>query len=628
MYHKNKKSYGYGGTIKQRLGGTVDYGLGGAALKFGSNLVQNLQQGKKLGDGLLQGTLQGVGKAAITPGSGIGAGAQLAGNLLQGANNPLLQKVGQGLDVASNFAPGGGGIAGAVGDVAGLVGGGAGAAGAAGAQGQGLVNTIANLAGQGGGAGGQGVGNLLNLASNFLGEQGMAVPLKNKNFMKHSMAAGGYGSPRMRAAAGIKLMKRGGMPKVYAQGGTKTPPVHDLANIRLLQNFGTESGVPTNEFYLRQGDDQYTPIATGNAALRDMLGEERFFEYMNSIGMTPKTDAGGKQIGFDRMQLVDDLDPYERATKAFTEEFYGNQDDRSSLQRDHYKTFVDAVGPHELEQTGGEIGPGGTRYGMDDYHPATMRKMQAEYLINILGGGTGGSKGSMFAGGQSPRKGVKLMKRGGMPNIYAQDGNKNPTIDDIANIRLLAGTDGPGSHQFFLRQGDDQYAPLGDLKELRAQLGDDRYGEYMSGLGFKVKRDKQGKEIIGMEPVVSGADILRDQGFSGLPGPSLDPYQRASSSFVDEYFGASMGRDRGGFGDKVYDRDETQKAHHAAFVQSLEDAQGPFVGLMDEYIQKYGTERGPGMFVAQMDSKSKRPQQEAFMMSQLLGGQGGGRGGM
>ena len=141
----------------------------------------------------MQGTLQGVGKAAITPGSGIGAGAQLAGNLLQGANNPLLQKVGQGLDVASNFAPGGGGIAGAVGDIAGLAGGAAGGAGATGG-GQGLINTLANLGGQGGGAGGQGVGNLLNLASNFLGEQGMAVPTKNKNvkLMKFSMAGGAY----------------------------------------------------------------------------------------------------------------------------------------------------------------------------------------------------------------------------------------------------------------------------------------------------------------------------------------------------------------------------------------------------------------------------------------------------
>ena len=139
---------------------------------------------------MLQGTLQGVGKAAITPGSGIGAGAQLAGNLLQGANNPLLQKVGQGLDVVSNFAPGGGGIAGAVGDIAGLAGGAAGGAGATGG-GQGLINTLANLGGQGGGAGGQGVGNLLNLASNFLGEQGMAVPTKNKKRKTYEIFNGG-----------------------------------------------------------------------------------------------------------------------------------------------------------------------------------------------------------------------------------------------------------------------------------------------------------------------------------------------------------------------------------------------------------------------------------------------------
>lgn len=74
----------------------------------------NLAQGKGFGSG----ALQGVGKAAITPGSGIGAGAELAGNLLQKSDNPLAQNIGKGLDVASNFAPGGGGVAGAVGNLA------------------------------------------------------------------------------------------------------------------------------------------------------------------------------------------------------------------------------------------------------------------------------------------------------------------------------------------------------------------------------------------------------------------------------------------------------------------------------------------------------------------------------
>lgn len=141
-------------------------------MKFGSNVVKGLQDGKKLGDGLLKGSLQGVGKAAITPGSGIGAGAELAGNLLQGTDNPALQGIGKGLGVASNFAPGGGGIAGAVGDVAGLAGG---AAGGAAGGGQGLMNMLQGAGGAGGAAGAG--GGLLGMAGQLLSaENGVKTP--------------------------------------------------------------------------------------------------------------------------------------------------------------------------------------------------------------------------------------------------------------------------------------------------------------------------------------------------------------------------------------------------------------------------------------------------------------------
>ena len=147
MYHSNKKKrMAMGGKMSYGMGGKMEYGLGGALLKVGSNLAQ--------GKGFGSGALQGVGKAALTPGSGIGAGAQLAGNLLQKSDNPALQGIGKGIGVASNFAPGGGG---ALGALAGLAGG-AGGAGAA------------------GGAG----GGLLNMASQFLGERGMKVKLMKK----------------------------------------------------------------------------------------------------------------------------------------------------------------------------------------------------------------------------------------------------------------------------------------------------------------------------------------------------------------------------------------------------------------------------------------------------------------
>lgn len=200
-------------------GGNVDYGLGGALLKLGSNLAQ--------GKGFGSGALKGVGKAAVTPGSGIGAGAELAGNLLQKSKNPALQGIGKGLGIASNFAPGGGGPLAALG---GLAGGGAGGGG-------GIGGALAGLAGGGGGnpAGGWGQvpgaggGGLLNMASQFLGEQGMAVPNEKENMksMKYSN--------RMR---GVKLMKGGA---VYADNGVTTPepPLEDQQVEYILQGGDT-----------------------------------------------------------------------------------------------------------------------------------------------------------------------------------------------------------------------------------------------------------------------------------------------------------------------------------------------------------------------------------------------------
>jgi hypothetical protein len=148
MYRRN---YGYGGK--------VNYGLGGALLKVGSNLAQ--------GKGFGSGALQGVGKAAITPGSAIGAGAELGGALLQKSDNPLAQKLGKGLDVASNFAPGGGGIKGAIGDVAGMA--------AGGGAGGGVLGNVAGALG--GGVGGAAGGLLGQAAGALLGQSvGGSVP--------------------------------------------------------------------------------------------------------------------------------------------------------------------------------------------------------------------------------------------------------------------------------------------------------------------------------------------------------------------------------------------------------------------------------------------------------------------
>lgn len=224
-----------------RVGGRVDYGLGGALLKLGSNLAA--------GKGFGSGALKGVGKAAVTPGSGIGAGASLAGNLLQKSKNPLLQGIGKAAGVASNFMPGGGGVGGAIGA---LAGGGAGGQGGGGGflqnaagmlgggqgGGGGFLQNLAGNAGQGGGGG------LLNMAQGFLGaEQGVMVPrrMQGVKLMKRPMAAGGmvYGD--------------GGM--IYADNGVVTPKKKEGADVEPLPLFvGNPESVNESRGALRLDD--------------------------------------------------------------------------------------------------------------------------------------------------------------------------------------------------------------------------------------------------------------------------------------------------------------------------------------------------------------------------------------
>ena len=222
-------------------GARVDYGIGGALLKLGSNLAS--------GKGFGSGALKGVGKAAITPGSGIGAGASLAGNLLQKSKNPALQKIGKAANVASNFMPGGGGLGGAVGA---LAGGGAGGQGGGGGflqnaagmlgggqgGGGGFLQNLAGNAGQGGGGG------LLNIAQGLLGaEQGVMVPrrMQGVKLMKRPMAEGGmvYGD--------------GGM--IYADNGVVTPKKKEDADVEPLPLFvGDPESVNESRGALRLDD--------------------------------------------------------------------------------------------------------------------------------------------------------------------------------------------------------------------------------------------------------------------------------------------------------------------------------------------------------------------------------------
>ena len=94
----------HGGKVKLlRDGGTVEYGLGGAIMA-GINAIKNKEG--------LVGGIKNVAKAYATPGSGFAQGAKLAGGMLANANNPALAGIGKVAGMASNFMPGGGGVAG------------------------------------------------------------------------------------------------------------------------------------------------------------------------------------------------------------------------------------------------------------------------------------------------------------------------------------------------------------------------------------------------------------------------------------------------------------------------------------------------------------------------------------
>ena len=167
------------------------YGVGGAVMTLGKNLLQ----GKKFGSGAFKGVL----RAGITPGSGIGAGIGLAGALAGKSKNPTMQKISKGLGVAGNVAGlfTGGGGAGALGGLAGkFAGSGAGQAASK------FAGNFAGLDKTLGGIGAASGGNpLMALAQNFMpgmsGAEGMRVrkyedggeipeqetePLSNKEF--------------------------------------------------------------------------------------------------------------------------------------------------------------------------------------------------------------------------------------------------------------------------------------------------------------------------------------------------------------------------------------------------------------------------------------------------------------
>ena len=204
-------------------------------------------------------------------------------------------------------------------------------------------------------------------------------------------------------------------------------------------------------------------------------------------------------------------------------------------------------------------------------------------------------------------QGMRVLKEGGQ--FYNESGKNGPgdppTVNDLENIRLLRSGD---QNQFFLKQGDDQYVPLGDTAALQQQLGDDRFRQYMVNTGFLPNTDKMGN-------IVPGYTASAEKG--------MMPFDRASKAFTDEYFGSYLGRGRDsmgrhGFGPGSYDRNQLQRDHYADYM----DQQSQTIQVIPE-----GMESGRDV-VTRYDPATMRRTQTEYLLGRLLGGQGGGQGGM
>jgi len=266
-----KTRYKHGGKNRKKHGGKFrkkEYGIGGAVMTLGKNLLQ----GKKLGSGALKGVL----RAGITPGSGISAGIGLAGAGLSKIGEKTgregLQKLGKGVGMAGN--------------IAGMFTGGGGGAGAAGALGKGGIDTFLH------GAGKQVQGGVLPfLAQKFMGEEGMKVPYAyggKMRVMKEGRDRGLKSEPAFNMEPGDPSSKQqpipqagsspagdpplgfGGFPpagnpffgfgrggKVYEDGG-EVEPLTDEENGGEVEPL-TDEEFRKNEKFQRQADLQKLP---------------------------------------------------------------------------------------------------------------------------------------------------------------------------------------------------------------------------------------------------------------------------------------------------------------------------------------------------------------------------------
>ena len=260
---------------------------------------------------------------------------------MQKSDNPLAQKLGKGLDVASNFAPGGAG-------------------GAAG-----------GLLGQAAGA--------------LLGQSvGGSIPFNPES----------AGAPyRMR---GVGLIKAQGGMNTGSAGQEPPGGSADIKNIRLLET-------PEGNQYFSKTDGGYESIGSG-MDLKEKLGEEGFRQYMASIGMNPNFDpeTGAITKGFSPAMDVKsrmsrkEMSPYEYQSKLFREEYFpelgANEKALSAEFMEGHRNNADAAKRIQDMQGAPPQVIASSFY--RDMDPATKKNLQRDYMLKQLMGGQGGGQGN------------------------------------------------------------------------------------------------------------------------------------------------------------------------------------------------------------------------------------------
>ena len=292
-------------TLPKRFKGSSkkkSYGIGGAVMTLGKNLLQ----GKKFGDGMFK----GVGKTLINPNplstvtSAIGLGGAFAGK----SKNPAIQKIGEVADTVSN--------------VGGMFTGGGGGAG--------FQNILQTLGKNGGG------GNMRNILSGLIGNTSGADGMK--------VYASGGSIPHMK------------VQKSYHEGGQLPIHPHEANGDHPMQSYTDEESGETYDldFTQRFANDREVSGGLRKIGDRGMTWDSNnpvpadFQEYGRSIGNPVLMNASNAEAGtvasYNTEPISADMstEQFDLAMKSpFIAEQFGGQDIQNPQQlAEAYKGFT------------------------------------------------------------------------------------------------------------------------------------------------------------------------------------------------------------------------------------------------------------------------------------------------